>query len=76
MIAFIGVRISWLMLARNIDLARVALSACSRATSSSRCALSRLCQLALDRVGGAVQRPRQRVEFGYRRPRLMPERAA
>ena len=33
--AFIGVRISWLMLARNALLARVAACALSRATTSS-----------------------------------------
>ena len=59
MIAFIGVRISWLMLARKALLARFASSACARAvtnsavrlatSSSSRClcadssACSRLC---------------------------------
>ena len=35
MMAFIGVRISWLMLARNSPFATVACSARSRATSSS-----------------------------------------
>ena len=35
MIAFIGVRISWLMFARNIDFSSVASSALSRAASSS-----------------------------------------
>ena len=35
MMAFIGVRISWLMLARNIDLVRVASSALSFAVRSS-----------------------------------------
>jgi hypothetical protein len=35
MTAFIGVRISWLMLARNSALARVATSATSRARESS-----------------------------------------
>ena len=35
MTAFIGVRISWLMLARKSDLARVASSAASRAATSS-----------------------------------------
>jgi PAS domain-containing protein len=33
--AFIGVRISWLILARNVDLARLALSACSFACCNS-----------------------------------------
>ena len=32
---FIGVRISWLMVARNCDFARLAASACSRARTSS-----------------------------------------
>ena len=36
MIAFIGVRISWLMLARNSLLARLADSAAARASRSSR----------------------------------------
>ncbi|MNV83824.1 hypothetical protein D3C71_1776490 [compost metagenome] len=45
MIAFIGVRISWLMDARNVVLVRLALSARSRATASSfmtrwRCVMS------------------------------------
>ena len=35
---FIGVRISWLIVARNWDLARLAASACSRARTSSACA--------------------------------------
>ncbi len=35
---FIGVRISWLIVARNSDLARDACSAASRAASSSSCA--------------------------------------
>ena len=36
MTPFIGVRISWLMVARNADLARLAVSASSRAVSSGR----------------------------------------
>ena len=36
MTPFIGVRISWLMVARNSDLARVALSAARAASSIAR----------------------------------------
>ena len=43
MIAFIGVRISWLMLARNSDFARLACSAACLATSNSASARSRIC---------------------------------
>ena len=52
MMPFIGVRISWLMLARNSDLARVEASAWSRAsTSSVACALScRVCSSACSRA--------------------------
>ena len=35
--AFIGVRISWLIIARNEPFARLASTACSRAATSSRC---------------------------------------
>ena len=42
MIAFIGVRISWLITARKELLARFAASAASRAATSSRLAVSRL----------------------------------
>jgi hypothetical protein len=41
MMAFIGVRISWLILARKSDLACAAASACARAASSSRCMAAR-----------------------------------
>ncbi len=37
MIAFIGVRISWLIIARNDPFARFASTACSRAATRSRC---------------------------------------
>ena len=50
MIAFIGVRISWLILARNIDLACVASSATSRAWARSACAASNSCNAVLGRV--------------------------
>ncbi len=50
--AFIGVLISWLMLARNIDLACVAISATSLAWASG---LSRL-QLGQRRLGGVASR--------------------
>src|SRR6188768_2825032 len=66
MMAFIGVRISWLMLARNIDFACVASSAASfatrRASAAARSSVtsSKIQTEPWSRSGGAMARPVRR----------------
>ena len=64
MMPFIGVRISWLMLARNSDLARVEASAWSRASASSTA-----CAGAARRPARAPRRARRRSARAARAPR-------
>ena len=67
MIAFIGVRISWLMLARNIDFARVADSATARASSSSRSTTCRC--LMSSSIDAAILLNAEATTFNADRPR-------
>ncbi len=68
MMALSGVRISWLMFARNADFARLAVSA----SCSARCAN---CDLDLQRLVGREQLggpfPDARLEIVARRPQLL-----
>ena len=70
MIAFIGVRISWLMFARNIDFARVAASAAAARVLELERHLDALLDVLLDRGRHVVERFRHGVQLGDRFPRV------